>query len=71
MKMISMVAAATLALSPLAANAGGLAAVVEEPMMMDDMKAAEGSVSGSILISLLFLAFVAAAAGESEADDTE
>ena len=70
MKLISTIAAAALALSPLAANAGGLAAAVEEPMMMDDMTMADnGSINGSTLIPLLLLAFIAIAAGADEAEE--
>lgn len=60
MKIIPMIAAATLALSPLAANAGGLANAVQEPMKMDDMAAPSGSMSASVLIPLIFVAMIAA-----------
>jgi len=69
MKLISMIAAATLAISPIAANAGGLAAVVQEPIIMDKAPA-EGSVSAAVLIPVLLLAFLALSASADSDDDT-
>lgn len=73
MKIIPIFAAAALALTPIAAQAGGLAAAVEEPMMdMDKMAPSGGSISGSNLLPLLLLAFIAAAAsgGDSGTDES-
>lgn len=71
MKFIPVIAAAILALSPLTVNAGGLAAAVTEPMMMDEAAPHGGSLNASILIPLLFIALVAVANGADGGDDSD
>jgi len=72
MKFIPMIAAASLAIAPMAANAGGLAAAVQEPMMdMDTMAPAGGSIDSSLLLPLMLLTLlaVASSADEGEGED--